>query len=482
MKVEDTMLFKQYYLKSLSHASYLIGDEGTHLAAVVDPQRDIEQYLKDLETHGLKLQYVFLTHFHADFVAGHLDLHHQTGAEICLGAQAHADYAFRPMRDEFEVELGTVLLKVIETPGHTPEGISILVYDQSKSLEQPYAVLTGDTLFVDDVGRPDLMAAVGYDAKTMAGELYDSLHNKLLGLPDEVLLYPAHGAGSLCGKKLGAETFSTIGTQRQRNYAVQPMTKDTFVELVTTDQPEAPEYFGYNAFLNRREHPTLHEKLSQTLKPLDLDEVIHLKSSCAQILDVRTPEEFAMGHLCGSLNISLDGKFETWSAIMLDREHPIILITEPGQEKEAMIRLARVGHDQVAGYLHRGVHALASTPELTLRTDRISATRLSELIMTANHPHVLDVRSKQEWTQRHIDDSRNIPLPELSKHLQEIPQDHPVVVHCAGGYRSSIAVSLLEHHGFTNVQDLVGGFDAWEAHVVNPSLQSPESLQQAGGR
>ena len=270
--------------------------------------------------------------------------------------------------------------------------------------------------------------------------------------------------------------------QRQRNYALQPMTKDAFIELVTKDLSEAPEYFGYDAFLNRREHPTLNEKIATALKPLDLDHVIQLKSDGAQVLDVRTPEEFAMGHMCGSLNISLDGKFETWSAIILNREHPIVLIAEPEQEREALIRLARVGYDQVVGYLHRGIHALASTPELTLGTERISATHLSELIMTANHPHILDVRSKQEWHQRHIDDSRNIPLPTLEQHLQEIPKDHLVVVHCASGYRSSIAVSLLEHHGFTNIKDLIGGFDAWEASVVNPSLHSPESLQQAGGR
>ncbi|MGB0908890.1 MAG: MBL fold metallo-hydrolase [Nitrospirales bacterium] len=476
------MLFKQYYLKSLSHASYLIGDEGTHLAAIVDPQRDIEQYMTDLSTDGLTLRYVFLTHFHADFVAGHLGLQKETGAEICLGAQALANYSFRPMRTGYELELGAIRLKILETPGHTPEGISILIYDQAKSLEEPYAVLSGDTLFVDDVGRPDLMASVCDDANVMAEDLYDSLHQQLLPLPDETLLYPAHGAGSLCGKKLGANPYSTIGTQRQCNYALQPMPKKVFVELVTIDQPEAPEYFQYNAFLNRREHPTLGEKMIKSLKPLELDQVLHHKSDGAQILDVRTPEEYAMGHLCGSLNISLDGKFETWSAMILNREHAIVLIAEPGQEKEALIRLARVGYDHILGYLHRGIHALASTPELTLSTDRISATHLSEFIMTASRPHILDVRSRHEWEQRHIDDSRNIPLQKLEQHLQEIPKDHPVVVHCASGYRSSIAVSLLERHGFTNIQDLVGGFEAWEEHVVNPSLLSAESLQQAGGR
>jgi len=476
------MIFKQYYLKSLSHASYLIGDEGTHLAVVVDPQRDIGQYLEDLETHGLTLRYVFLTHFHTDFVAGHLDLQHQTGAEICLGSQAHADYVFHPMRDGFDIELGAVRLNIIETPGHTPESISIIVYKQLNSLKQPYAVLTGDTLLIDEVGRPDLITDDGHNPKVMAGKLYDSLHDKLLGLPNEVLLYPTHGASSTCENTLGIETSSTIGAQRQRNYALQPMTKDAFVTLVTTNLSEAPEYFGYNAFLNRRDHPTLTKTMAEALHPLELDQVIHLKSDRAQILDVRSPEEFARGHLCGSLNISLDGKFEIWSAIILNREHPIVLLAEPGQEKEALIRLARVGLEHVVGYLQRGIHALASTPELTLQTDRISATHLNELIMTASRPHILDVRSKQEWQQRHIDESRNIPLPELAKNLQEIPNDHPVVVHCAGGYRSSIAVSLLQNHGFTNIKELVGGFDAWEMQVVNPLLHSSESLQQAGGR
>ncbi|GJL61567.1 MBL fold metallo-hydrolase [Candidatus Nitrospira salsa] len=475
------MLFKQYYLKSLSHASYLIGDEEAHLAAVVDPQRDIDRYLEDLEIHQLTLRYVFLTHFHTDFVAGHLELHQQTGAEICLSAQAHADYAFRPMRNGFDVELGAVRLNIIETPGHTRESISIIVYDQSKSREQPYAVLTGDTLLIGDVGRPDLITENGYSPSVMAGQLYNSLHDKLLSLPDEVLVYPTHG-DSVCGKTLGIEHVSSIGTQRQSNHALQPMTKNAFITLMTTDRPEVPEYFSYIAFLNRRDHPTMSKKIEESLNPLELDQVIHLKSDRAQILDVRTPEEFATGHLCGSLNISLDGNFEIWSATILNREHPIVLLANSGQEKEALIRLARVGLEQVVGYLQRGVSALASTPELTLQTDRLSATHLSELIMTAHRPHILDVRSKQEWQQRHIDDSRNIPLPKLTMHLQEIPNDHPIVTHCANGYRSSIAVSLLEQHGFTNIKDLIGGFDAWEAQVVNPSLHSSESLHQAGDR
>ena len=474
------MIFKQYYLHSLSHASYLIGDEESQVAAIVDPQRDIDQYLEDLKKHQLQLRYVFLTHFHADFVAGHTELNHHTGAEICLGARAHANYPFLPMTHGVEVELGAVRLKILETPGHTPESISIIIYDRTLPTEKPYAVLTGDTLFVGDVGRPDLMASVGFDHRVLGGQLYDSLHTTLLQLPHETLVYPAHGAGSFCGKKLGYKTWSTIGDEVYQNYALQPMTKEAFIEVVNMDQPEAPDYFGYDAFLNRRDRPTLEHTLNQALRPMNLEEVLHSKSAGAQIVDVRNPKTFAEGHLCGSLNIGLDGKFETWAGMILDRETPIIIVAEPEQEKEAIIRLGRIGYDHVTGYLRKGLQALVATPELVRKTERLTATQLSEQIMTANRPHILDVRSTREWQQRHVDDSRNIPLPKLKGRLQEIPTDHAVVVYCTGGYRSSIAASVLEHHGFSNVKDLVGGFEAWEQEVVNPSLQPDESLLRAG--
>ena len=476
------MIFKQYYLNSLSHASYLIGDEESRLAAIVDPQRDIDQYLEDLNKHQLQLRYVFLTHFHADFVAGHTELHYQTGAEICLGARAHANYAFQPMTHGAEVELGAIRLKVLETPGHTPESISIIIYDRTLPTEKPYAVLTGDTLFVGDVGRPDLMAAVGIDPRTLGGQLYDSLHTNLLQLPHETLVYPAHGAGSFCGKKLGYKTWSTIGDEVYQNYALQPMTKEAFIEVVNMDQPEAPDYFGYDAFLNRRDRPTLEQTLNQALRPMNLEAVLHSKSAGAQIVDVRNPKAFAEGHLCGSLNIGLEGKFETWAGMIVNRETPIIIVAEPGQEKEAIIRLGRIGYDHVTGFLRKGLQALAATPELIRKTDRITATQLSEQIMTANRPHILDVRSTREWQQRHVDDSRNIPLPKLKDRLREIPTDHAVVLYCTSGYRSSIAASLLEHHGLTNVIDLIGGFEAWEQEVVNPALHPDDSLLRAGKR
>jgi glyoxylase-like metal-dependent hydrolase (beta-lactamase superfamily II) len=475
------MIFKQYYLGCLAHASYLIGDEETRIAVIVDPQRDIDQYLQDAKENNFDIRYVFLTHFHADFVSGHLELRKATGAEIHMGANAHPDFPHHPMKDGYEIEFGTVLLKILETPGHTPESISILVFDVKQSKDNPYAVLTGDTLFIGDVGRPDLLASSGITAEDLAGRLYDSLHKKLLPLPDDTLVYPAHGAGSLCGKNISTQTLSTMGEQRKDNDALQPMSKDEFIRKITRDQPEAPKYFAYDAAFNQRDHELLDETLGQELHPLCLDDVLTWKSNGAYILDVRNPADFANGHLNGSLNIGLEGKFATWVGILLDSGVPIIIIAEPGREQEASMRGRRIGFDNMAGYLKEGIAALRSTPELIQETPRITATELAEKLMTAEWPLILDVRTEHEWAEGRIDSSRNIPLPHLIDHLGEIPRDRPVVVHCAGGYRSSLAASLLEHHGFTNIMDLVGGFDAWEQEVVHPNLYSPESLQQSGG-
>ena len=476
------MIFKQYYLQSLSHASYMVGDADSHLAAIVDPQRDTEQYLADLDSHHLRLQYIFLTHFHADFVAGHLELRQQTGADIYLGSHAKTNYPFHPVRHADVIEFGSTRLTILETPGHTPESISIIVHDLKEDLERPKAILTGDTLFVGDVGRPDLQASFGVDSRTLAGQLYDSLHHHILAQPPQTKIFPSHGAGSLCGKHLSHELSSTLEAEQLTNYALKPMSKQTFIDVVTTNQVEAPSYFSHVAFLNRREHPTLETILTQAHQPLTLDQVLHDKSAGAQILDVRSPKEFGMGHLCGSINIGLSGMFERWVGEILDRELPIILLSESGQEREAMIRLARIGINRIKGFLNHGIHALASTPELTQFTKRMTVTHLEEHLMQADRPHLLDVRSTHEWELRHIDDSRNIPLPHLSTRLAEIPLDHTIVVYCSSGYRSSIAVSLLEHHQFTNIVDLVGGFDAWEEAVVNPSLQSASALQEPGGR
>jgi len=467
------MIFKQYYLGCLAHASYLIGDEETHTAAIVDPQRDIDQYVKDAEDQKLTIDYVFLTHFHADFVAGHLELRDRAGAEICLGVKAQADFPFRAFQEGEKVEFGNVRLQVLETPGHTPEGISILVFDLKKSASTPHAVLTGDTLFIGDVGRPDLMASVGVTADELAGMLYDSLQNKLLPLPDDTLVYPAHGAGSMCGKHLSTDTFSTMETQRRYNYALQPMKKEEFIQLVTANQPEAPQYFGYDAMLNRTERPTLDQVLERELKPLSLDEVLELQDAGAQIVDVRDSADFAGGHLVGSVNIGLGGKFATWAGIILSSQKSIVLIAEPGREKEAAMRLGRIGFDQVEGYLGQGMEALSHRSDLVGRLARMTAQTLVEELQTAEPPLVLDVRGEDEWKNKRIGHSVNIPVDHLEERLDEVTRDRQIVVHCASGYRSSIAASLLEKHRITNVMDLVGGIDAWEK-------VQPESVATGG--
>ncbi len=332
------MFLKQYYLGCLAHASYLIADEASATAIVVDPQRDIQQYLADAENLGVQIRHVFLTHFHADFLAGHLELRDRCGADIRLGAQGQAEYAFVPMKDGDTIEFPGLRLQVLETPGHTIESISILVFDLQKDSQKPHAVLTGDTLFIGDVGRPDLRASLGWTAETLGAHLYDSLHHKLLTLPDETLVYPAHGAGSLCGKNLSSDTVSTLGDQRRLNYAVQPMTKEEFTRLVTADQPDAPAYFTYDAVLNTRERPTLDQTL-QGLQPVELAEVLDLGDAGAQILDVRDPAEFAKGHIAGSINIALGGQYATWAGTVLDRARPIVIVAEPGREQEAALRL-----------------------------------------------------------------------------------------------------------------------------------------------
>ncbi len=456
------MVLKQFYLPCLAHASYLIGDEQTRTAAVVDPQRDIDQYLAFAAEHGLTIKHVFLTHLHADFVAGHLELRDRVGATIYLGKAAKAAYAFTPLGDGDTVEFGTIRLKILETPGHTPESISILVYDTAASASQPQSVLTGDTLFIGDVGRPDLRAALGWSADQLGGMLFDSLHDKLLALPDQSLVYPAHGAGSLCGKAISKETVSTLGEQRRNNYALQPMSKQAFIQLVTADQPEAPAYFNYDAVLNSQERPTLDQALAREMNPLPLDKVLELQSHGAQILDTRDPAEFASAHLAGSINIGLAGQFATWVGTVLDRNHPIVIIAAPGRENESALRLGRIGFDHVAGYLDHGLQSLANRPDLTKTTERLSAPFAAELLASNNAPLAIDVRNPREREKKFIAGSLSIPLNHLAERAAEIPKDRPLLVFCAGGYRSSIAASLLQRLGFPQVRELAGGIAAWE--------------------
>jgi hydroxyacylglutathione hydrolase len=457
------MILKQYYLGCLAHASYLLGDEASSTAIIVDPQRDIQQYLADAEKLGLQIRHVFLTHFHADFVAGHLELRDHCGAVIHLGSRAQAEYAFVPMKDGDTLEFPGLRLKVLETPGHTIESISILVFDLQRDSAKPYAVLTGDTLFIGDVGRPDLRASIGWSANDLGAHLYDSLRNKLLPLPDETLVYPAHGAGSLCGKQISSDTVSSLGDQRHLNYALQPMSKEEFIRLVTADQPDAPAYFTYDAVLNTRERATLDKNLEQVLHPIGLDEVLRMGDAGAQILDVRDAAEYAKGHVAGSINIGLGGQYATWAGTVLDRAKPIVIIAEPGREQEAALRLGRIGFDHVKGYLRGGMEALAVRPDLVWPTERITAPMVAEELATADPPLVLDIRNPREWATKHIAGSVNIPLNHLQERIAEIPRDRRIAVHCAGGYRSSIAASILHQHGITHLIEMAGGLAAWTA-------------------
>ncbi len=456
------MLLKQYYLGCLAHASYLIADERTKVAAVVDPQRDVEQYLRDAEAGGYSIRYVFLTHFHADFLAGHIELRNRAGARIVMGSRAQAEFDFQAAKEGDVVELGDVRIQILETPGHTPEGISLLVFDRSKSDMVPHAVLTGDTLFIGDVGRPDLLASIGVTADELAEMLFHSL-DKLRALPDETLVYPAHGAGSMCGKSLSKETVSTIGEQKRFNYALQPMSFDDFKRLVTSDQPEAPDYFVYDAIKNRQERPDLDATLKSSLRALSVEEVVRLKKQGAQLVDVREAADFEGAHLAGSLNIGLKGKYATWCGSVLSHDQPIVVIAEPGSEEEAVMRLGRIGFDNVAGYLRDGMAALESRPDLIQTVARITAPALSDQLAAAVVPFVLDVRSEKEWQAGHIAGSHNVPLTHLRERMAEVPTDRSVVVHCEGGYRSAIGCSLLQVSGRPNVTDLVGGIKAWIA-------------------
>jgi len=457
------VILKQFYLPCLAHASYFIGDEATGTAAVVDPQRDTDEYIAFSAEHKLKIKHVILTHLHADFVAGHLELRDRAGATIHLGAKAKAGYAFSPLADGSTIELGRVRLKALETPGHTPESISILVYDLNVSEAKPHAVLTGDTLFIGDVGRPDLRAALGWSAADLGGMLFDSLHTKLLRLPDDSLVYPAHGAGSLCGKALSKETVSTLGEQRKSNYALQPMSKEAFVHVVTADQPDAPAYVNYDAVLNSEERPTLEQALAREMNPLTLERVLELQAAGAQILDTRETGEFAAAHLAGSINIGLIGQYATWVGTVLDREHPIVIIADPGRENESAIRLGRIGFDHVAGYLQDGMRSLESRPELTKKTERLSAPFAAELLASGEPPLAVDVRSSREREQKFIAGSLGMPLNHLVENIGMLPKDRPLLMYCAGGYRSSIAASLLQRKGFEHVSEIAGGLAGWEA-------------------
>lgn len=454
------MIFEQHYLDCLSQASYFIGDPSTGRAVVVDPRRDISPYLESAQEHGLSIDLVIETHFHADFLSGHLELAEATGADIAYGAHAETEFASRKLAHRERIELGDVVLEVRHTPGHTPESISVVVYDHADDAE-PFAVLTGDALFIGDVGRPDLLSSKGVTSDQLAASLYDSLHQQLMTLPDATRVYPAHGAGSSCGKNLSTDTWSTIGAQRATNYAVQPMTKETFVDVVTDGQSAPPAYFSYDAARNRE----LHEILDEEAHPsaMALDEVLRRQRAGAVVLDTRDPNEFAVGHFSGSINVGLDGRYAEYVGGVIQPGAPMILVTEPGMEREAKNRLARIGFDNVVGYVHDPIATFVANPDELMRSRRLDVTELDRLLETERDLQLIDVRQPAETSHGVIPGAVEIPLTRLNERLSTLDASKPTVVYCAGGYRSSIAASRMAAAGFADVADLLGGYGAWSA-------------------
>ncbi|MFJ7263625.1 rhodanese-like domain-containing protein [Streptomyces globosus] len=455
------MFFAQYYLDCLSQASYMIADETTGRAVVVDPRRDISEYAADADAdaRGFTVVGVINTHFHADFVAGHLEMAAETGAWIGYGRRAETEYPIRKLAEGETISLGDVTLEIMETPGHTPESISVLVYEHAEDAV-PYGVLTGDALFIGDVGRPDLPASAGVTAEELGAMLYDSVQNKLMGLPDEVRVFPAHGAGSACGKNLSTEKQSTIGEQRAANYACAPMPQRDFVAIVTAGQSAAPGYFAYDAELNRRERG-LFDPAAAPL-PLTAGEFTGLRAAGAVVVDARDPQEFAAGHLRGAVNVPADGRFAEQAGAVLPADTELLVVAPPNREEEIVTRLARIGFDRVAGCLRSPGDALVAPAAEVARADRLTAAQVRAALAGEKPPVVIDVRTCGErGADGFIEGALHIALNELPRRLGEIPRDQPLVLHCAGGHRSSIAASLLRHHGFTDVSDIVGGYAAW---------------------
>ena len=454
------MRFVQYYLDCLSQASYLIGDEGTGRAVVVDPRRDVEIYLDDAEAHGLRIERVIETHIHADFLSGHLELAAKTGAAVSYGEGADVDFPIEPLRDGEQLRLGDVTLQVLATPGHTPESISVVVRERPDDAV-PYGVLTGDTMFIGDVGRPDLLSGSGVAPEELARRLFRSLHEKLLALPDPTRVFPAHGAGSACGKNLSTETQSTIGEQRRTNYALQPMSEAEFVGLVTEGQPLQPMYFSYDAQRNRQAHALLDE--AELPAPLTLEELVARRDAGTAVLDTRDPLDFAAGHLRGSVNVGLHGRFAEFGGDVLAPDRPVVLVSEPGTELEAKVRLSRIGFDRIEGALADPVRALLQHPEVVEPSSRLTVAELDDRDGKMDALQIVDVRNPGETAPGVIPDAATLPLPQLTARMSELDPARPTVVYCASGYRSSIGASVLAAAGFDDVSDLLGGYEAWKA-------------------
>ncbi|TDT16132.1 glyoxylase-like metal-dependent hydrolase (beta-lactamase superfamily II) [Ilumatobacter fluminis] len=456
------MLFNQYYLECLSHASYLIGDETTGRAVVVDPQRDVAEYIADAEAAGMTIELVIETHFHADFLSGHLELAEATGAKIVFSSVAETEFESMGVADGERYSLGDVTLEFLHTPGHTPESLSIVVYEHADD-ETPHGVLTGDTLFIGDVGRPDLLASIGFTREELAEHLYTSLHTKLMPLPDATKVFPAHGAGSACGKNLSTELVSTMGEQKETNYALRAPDKETFMALVTEGQPPAPSYFVYDAILNRKDRDLLDEEAIPTA--LSYDEVQSALAAGAMLVDGRTPEEFAQGHLRQAVNVGLEGRYAEFAGSVIPSDVDIVLFVEPGFELEGKNRLARIGFDRVIGYVAEPFKVMLDHRDEVQVASRLTAKAFDERTRSIGDLQIVDVRNPGELEAGTIAGSVNIPVGQIPGRVDELDVTRPTVVYCAGGYRSSVAASLLRQKGFVDVSDIIGGYGAWAETV-----------------
>jgi hydroxyacylglutathione hydrolase len=450
------MLVHQLYTSCLAQGAYYIqcGNE----AAVIDPLREYKPYLDLAAQNNATIKYIFETHFHADFVSGHLDLAAKTGADIVFGPNAHTDFKSIKATDGQEFKLGQLTIKVLHTPGHTLESSTFLLLDENR---KPHSIYTGDTLFIGDVGRPDLAIESDLNQEDLAGMLYDSLRTKIMTLPDDVIVYPAHGAGSACGKNMSKETFDTLGNQKKVNYALGDISKEEFIKELTTGILPAPQYFAKNASLNKSgyaDYDTIAEQGDNALSVSEAKELI--KNGKAMILDVRKPQEFAKEHIPGSVFIGIDGQFAPWvGALITDLKQPLILVTPPGREAEAVMRLSRVGYDNCLGYIEHGVEAWKQSGEAI---DSIPSMDASEFMTRFNDGslNVLDVRKPGEYESSHLDHVDSFPLDFISDWQDSLSKDRPYHIHCAGGYRSMIAASLLKRQGFTNLTDVAGGYSA----------------------
>lgn len=445
------MFIEQIYTSCLAEASYYIESEGE--AAVIDPIRETDPYVRKATERNATIKYVFETHFHADFVSGHIDLANQTGSSIVFGPTATPEYEVIRATDGQEFSIGKVKIRVLHTPGHTPESTTYLLIDEHG---KEHAIFTGDTLFVGDVGRPDLLDGV-MTKEELAGMLYDSLNNKIKPLADEVIVYPGHGPGSACGKNIGTDTWSTVGTQKKSNYALQPMTKAEFIAVVTDGLTDPPKYFFVDASINKKGYESIDSVMGKNVNALSASAFRAKIDAGATVLDTRSPVEFAAGYIHGSVQTGLEGSFAVWVGTILDPAQELLVVAPAGRERETILRLARVGFEKVAGYLDGGISAWTASGESTERIENLSAADFFARSQ-ASHITILDVRKPSEYAAGHLSDAKNLELATLEKHIGDVPAGEPLYIHCAGGYRSMIAASILRRKGFHKLVNIEGGF------------------------